>query len=129
MRAVAIAALLLASCAAHRPEPRKLDEPFKLAYRQSAEIKGEGLSLTFSVVNEDSRCPTGATCITAGRAAITVKALKGASTADLRLTMPGGATAGFQAYSITFVELTPHPAVDHLPEHTEYTATLQVERR
>ena len=108
---------------------RQLDEPFKLAYGQTADIRGEGLSLTFSEVSEDSRCPTGATCITAGRAAIVVKAMKGGSTADLRLTMPGAATAGFQEYSITVAALTPHPAVDHLPAHGEYTATLQVERR
>ncbi len=38
-----------------------LGQTFVLALGQSATVTGEGLTITFTDVTEDSRCPTGAT--------------------------------------------------------------------
>jgi hypothetical protein len=44
-----------------RPAPAALGQVFSLKLGQSAAIANEGLTLTFAAVQEDSRCPTGAT--------------------------------------------------------------------
>lgn len=44
-----------------------LDKEFSLAIGQTAELKSEGITLQFEGIQEDSRCPKGATCIWAGR--------------------------------------------------------------
>jgi len=38
-----------------------------MAIGQAAELKGEGITLQFEGIQEDSRCPKGATCFWAGR--------------------------------------------------------------
>jgi hypothetical protein len=44
-----------------------LDKEFSLSIGQTAEIKSEQLTLQFEGIQEDSRCPRGATCFWAGR--------------------------------------------------------------
>jgi len=44
-----------------------LDKEFSLAPGQIAELKGEGITLQFEGIQEDSRCPKGATCFWEGR--------------------------------------------------------------
>ena len=44
-----------------------LDKEFSLSMGQTAELKGEGITIQFEGIQEDSRCPKGATCFWAGR--------------------------------------------------------------
>jgi hypothetical protein len=44
-----------------RPASVALGQDFSLKLGQSAAIANEGVTLTFDAVQEDSRCPTGAT--------------------------------------------------------------------
>ncbi|MBN1368703.1 MAG: hypothetical protein JW954_00520, partial [Dehalococcoidaceae bacterium] len=50
-----------------------LDYGFPLAVGQKAVIASENLEIIFTEVMEDSRCPTGATCIWAGRVSVKVE--------------------------------------------------------
>ncbi len=44
-----------------------IDNEFSLAVGQIAELKSEGITLQFEGIQEDSRCPKGATCFWQGR--------------------------------------------------------------
>ena len=130
MKAFGIAALvLLAGCSTHRPQSRVLGQAFSLPHGESVAIRSEGLTVAFTEVNEDSRCPTGATCITAGQASVTLRLAKSASDISVLLTIPGDANAEFEGYTVTLLDLLPYPSIGHALRPEEYAASLLVERR
>lgn len=62
--------LLMAPVGCQSSEGRiqaSLDNEFSLSIGQVAEIKSEHITLQFEGIQEDSRCPKGATCFWAGR--------------------------------------------------------------
>ena len=58
--------LAVSSCARAEIQARPGQE-FTLAIGQSADVVGEGYRIEFVKVLADSRCPTGATCVTNGK--------------------------------------------------------------
>lgn len=44
----------------------RLDESFKIGFEDVQEIQSEELSIQFTKIVSDSRCPTGVICVTAG---------------------------------------------------------------
>jgi len=65
-----------------------LDKEFSLSVGQAAEIKSEQLSLQFEGIQEDSRCPEGATCFWAGRVISTLLITDNGLTSRIILTEP-----------------------------------------
>ena len=71
---------------------------------ESVSIPSAGLSLTFSKVVSDSRCPSRAQCIVEGEASIAVAVAKdGMSPANLTIGAPG--TARYGRYTVAVVAL------------------------
>lgn len=111
---------------------------------QSSDMAATGLSLVFSTVIEDSRCPrsTGGvyvTCAWAGQAVVLIDAKRGTESNSLRLIMPGltddttqrpasaAAVAAFAGYRIQIVSLEPQPTTTSgKPGQGEYVVTLLV---
>lgn len=111
---------------------------------QSSDMAATGLTLRFSTVSEDSRCPrsTGGvyvTCAWAGQAIVFVEAKRGTEANSLRLTIPGltddttqrpasaAAVATFSGYRIQIVSLEPQPTTTSgRPDQGEYVVTLLV---
>lgn len=111
---------------------------------QSSDVAATGLTVRFSAVTEESRCPrsTGGvymTCAWAGQAIVFVDAKRGAETNSLRLTIPGliddttqrpasaAAVATFAGYRIQIVSLEPQPtSTNGKPDQGEYVVTLLV---
>ncbi|MFA5401083.1 MAG: hypothetical protein WC169_08590 [Dehalococcoidia bacterium] len=65
-----------------------LDKEFSLSIGQTAEIKSEGITLQFEGIQEDSRCPEGATCFWAGRVIGTLLITDNGLTSRIMLTEP-----------------------------------------
>lgn len=107
-----------------------LDEPFRLAAGQTAAIAGERLTVGFTGVDSDSRCPANVQCIRAGEARVRL-ALRaaGGRSDDVVLATQGAEprSASFGAYDVYLVALDPQPRTD-VPR-PQYVATLRVSRR
>ena len=106
----------------------ELGKKFTLAINQTAVIKSDNLSIKFVDIN-DSRCPTGATCIWAGEARAFVE-INGNTGSNISLTEGGGSANGSEnatigAYTFVF-HVRPYPALSHPLTKTEYRLDLTV---
>jgi len=93
----------------------------------------ESVAVNFVSVDEDTRCPTGAPCMVAGNARITVKALtpRGSFMMTLNTNPDLPTSALFDYYGVTLRKLEPNPSLDAQGQivpipASEYTATLFV---
>ena len=103
-----------------------------LALGKSATVPGTDVQVSFEQVVEDSRCPTGTTCIWAGDASVRVRfSAPNAASADYTLhTSPQFAQrVEHSGISVLLVSLTPHPAADVAPRRDEYRVTLSIEQK
>ena len=107
---VALLALSAGGCANTQTGPDAIaGKPFELKAGVTASLPN-GTRLTFERVKEDSRCPSGAQCIWAGVAVVTVRlqAPKGEpESRDVQMQPSEG--VAFDAYSISLTALAPHP--------------------
>lgn len=111
----------------------QLNQPFQLKIQQIAEIESENLQIQFLEVSDDSRCPVDVQCFWAGQATIVIGILKdGNNLGNVNLVLgaasPDQATAHFDNYTISLLELTPYPQQNQQVERLDYTATLLVSR-
>jgi len=125
-----MAVLWLGGCSTGDARHPGLDEGFKLAYATEQMIDGEKLTLSFTEINEDSRCPSDVQCVQAGQATITLRLTKdGAELATRTLTLPGAESATYMNYTVTLLELAPYPVSTHQTVASEYVATLVVAKQ
>lgn len=105
-----------------------IGEPFSLAVGESASVKGANLSLTFTAVTQDSRCPKDANCIVAGEAIVVLEALSGDARTDLSFKVPpdGGDAKGLEELTITITELDPQTESGKRIEPASYVAKVVV---
>lgn len=106
--------------------PREL----KLVVGHSAPLDGGQIS--FVKVVEDSRCPTGATCVWAGQAIVGMQATPTQEKADdftltLRADAEDGATRIVFGQRVTLLALDPHPNVAIRIDPRQYTISLRIE--
>lgn len=109
----------------------ELGEEFDLYIGQSVKIKGEKLEIKFAEVVEDSRCPTGATCIWEGRVSITLEITDDGAPYRMALVQPGlfdeYVSETYKEYQFIF-KVTPYPEVDKEIADAEYRLLLTVNR-
>jgi hypothetical protein len=130
---LAAALPLLAACAsaagaAGSPPDRAPGEPFTLAMHDSAHIATTRIEIRFARLVSDSRCPTGAQCITAGEAVIELTLTRGsAKPASVEITTtPGGSCVTSGDAEIELQSIEPVPALSKMPKESDYRATLVV---
>ena len=138
VKAVCLLALATALVGCHTrqadaaPAEYNLDEVFTLGGGQQASIRGENLSLRFTDVLEDSRCPTAVDCVWTGQAriAVEVQPQGSAPTATEFNTnaAPGQnlQTTTVGAYTIELQSLDPYPETTEPIAFEDYLATLLV---
>ena len=100
---------------ATKPSP-VLGETFTLRSQESATLQGEGLTLLFSRVVNDSRCPAGVQCIWEGNAEVEVSASKPPEPSQmlsLNTNSRFATQASYLGYRIDLIELRPCPDTDH----------------
>ena len=124
------------------PVSAALGSPFQLKVDQTALIEPQGPMVDFMEVVEDSRCPTGAACVWAGRARILIRV---SSVGDVLgfgiqdLTLEAGQVdlakdsveVVYDTYLFELLALDPYPQAtegDAQPEQPDYTATLVVSK-
>jgi hypothetical protein len=114
-----------------KAEVIRLGREFELKIDQEALVEGEGLTLKFESVLEDSRCPEGVDCIWSGNAKIKLKSGKQKQTpATVELnTDAGDKSSSYLNYEIKLVALKPRPKADAKVQPNEYKATLVVAKK
>jgi len=110
------------------PVAARIGVPFTLAFGDSARVDGSGLTVAFRAVQEDSRCPTGVTCVWEGNARIVLDVREGEGPSAPRVLNttldPRSATAA--GYRLELVELLPWPAEGQLTPEERYEVRLRV---
>lgn len=107
--------------------------PFEVPLGGQFAIGDSGLTVGFSAVAEDSRCPDGAQCLWQGRAVIALDVAAGDGPIErLTLGVPGGLTPdapearAVGPYTLRLIDLAPYPAAPGV-EAGPYVATLVLE--
>ncbi|MDO8577642.1 MAG: hypothetical protein Q7R50_00480 [Dehalococcoidales bacterium] len=120
--------LFPAGCVPTSQLTANLGQQFSLSINQTAVISGENLRIKFLDVN-DSRCPTGATCIWAGEARAEIQVRDGGA-ANLTLVEHGYSANNsqrYKAYEFSF-QVQPYPALANPIAKAEYRLILTVEK-
>jgi hypothetical protein len=94
-------------------------------------IRGAGFKIKFVEMVEDSRCPTGTTCIWAGNAKVKIEVRGGRGgrkTFELNsATQP--TVVNYSGYDIKLSGLTPKPAVNVRIDPDKYLASFEVVKK
>lgn len=121
--------VLLAAGSVSAVQRARLGREFTLGAGQTVVIRGERLSVTFSQVTEDSRCPTGATCVWEGNAQIAVTVSKPSNEPQKLLLNTNGSfptKATYLNYIVRLLRLDPYPTEGGVIRERDYRATLVV---
>ncbi len=124
--------LLLVNCTGTNELKTGLGQEFTLSIGQSAQIEGENLQVRFEEVLEDSRCPTGATCIWEGRVSLAVEIKDNGSPYKMVLIQSGMnnpyVSETYKAYQLTF-KVNPYPELGKDIATDDYQLLLTVSER
>ncbi|MFC1846801.1 hypothetical protein ACFLYS_01915 [Chloroflexota bacterium] len=109
----------------------RLEQEFSLSIGRPAGIAGEDLHLTFQDVLQDSRCPTGAVCITEGAVVCLLEIKQGDAVYNIELAQPGlyydYSQEIFGGYKYNFI-VEPYPEVDKEIAEGDYRLLLILEK-
>ena len=129
MKLILVSALLIVStiCSSdsNNVQEARLNQEFDLPFKHKAVVKSEELELVFSSVVEDSRCPKGEQCITAGNGEIELAVSKAGKNVSIQLNTaeePQEESVG--SSTIKLLDLKPYPGQGNSPQ--DYVATLLV---
>jgi hypothetical protein len=104
--------------------------PVRLAPGESAALPVRDARLRFDRVLEDSRCPTGVTCVWAGRARVAVSSRTGASSElrshELEVGSEAKGTLEVDGVRVRAVALEPPPKADIPPDGGAYRLVLEL---
>ena len=108
-----------------------LDEEFTLKNGQQVTIEGQKLTLKFSSLFHDSRCPTSVTCAWAGNGAIVVEVSRKKKKAVQAMlnTLLEPKQVEYKGYTVRLVALNPYPKTPGQIDPSEYEAVLIVSKR
>jgi len=86
-----------------------------------------GFSIKFVEMVEDSRCPTGTTCVWAGNAKVRIEVRSGRHSQTFELNnMTEPTVVNYAGYDIKLTALTPKPAINVRINPDKYMATFEV---
>jgi hypothetical protein len=106
----------------------ELGQEFELAPGQLATLRSTSVSVTFSQVANDSRCPTDAVCVWAGDAAAQLRVQMADAelwAGQLHTTLqPKVAAAG--NYDVTLIGVTPAPKSGTSIKQSDYRVLLRI---
>jgi hypothetical protein len=104
-------------------------QEFKLPIGKTASLRGENLTLKFTAVTADSRCPNGAQCIRAGEALCSVELVHDGVTSNAVFSVQGLTQDNVQKilnkFNVTF-NLEPYPQVGRQIANDEYVLLLKI---
>jgi hypothetical protein len=127
-----ICSLACAENPAGQADPRDGATPVVLAPGESRRIPETDLTISFLRVVEDSRCPTGVTCIREGDAAVLLRVDKpGTNPSEMTLhtSGPGAVEQSVDNVTVRLAGVMPYPAADSKPRPEEYRVTLLIRKK
>ena len=90
------------------------------------------MKLTFTAVPEDSRCPTGVSCIWEGQVKVKLEVVSGGKSQPIEFTrkasQAGGVTQAAFGYQIDLLEVNPYPAQTGKIKPEDYLVKLSVRK-
>lgn len=129
---VLLALASLTACGADDGEPVAMSasvpaQEYVLGFGET--IRVAGLSLEFTMLAEESRCPKSVTCVWEGNARVLITATRGSVTDVLELNSNPRfpVRAVFEGYLIELRKVNPYPDTPTLPPPQDYLVTLFVE--
>jgi hypothetical protein len=133
MRSIPAGILILAmSCDSNVAGPTRhaaLGQSFELRVGETATVEEAGLTIGFTGVTNDSRCPIDVVCIRAGDATLRLTLRRLPQPATLvEVKTPGPPDAVYDGYSIEVLTLLPAPRASTPTDPNAYVATLVVDR-
>jgi hypothetical protein len=121
-----------ASAVPSQPEPQDSSREVVLKLGSPARVPNTNLTIAAEAVVEDSRCPTGVSCVWEGDAAIRI-----------RITTPDAPAATYTLHTndqfarevvhggsrVRLISVAPHPTATSKPTPDEYRVTLSITRK
>ncbi|MGD0353839.1 MAG: hypothetical protein ABSB31_00150 [Dehalococcoidia bacterium] len=108
-----------------------LNNEFSLAIGQTAGIQEEQLIIKFDGIQEDSRCPRGATCIWQGRVSCVLQVSDGNDSTKIVLTQPGLSSqygeGTYNKYDFTS-HVQPYPELGKKISSEDYRVLLTIKK-
>jgi hypothetical protein len=108
-----------------------LNDEFSLAIGQTAELQEEQLTIKFEGIQEDSRCPRGATCIWQGRVSCVLQVSDSSDSTKIVLTEPGLSDQYgkiiYKKYEFTS-HVQPYPELGKKISSEEYRVLLTIKK-
>ena len=128
-----VLSLSIVSCS--KKKAFQLDTPISLAMGESASCTNcaEKMSISFTNIMEDSRCPTGTNCVWEGKAVIRLAVNMG-KIQTIELMVKGNNkqrnTKSYRGYDFTFQTLSPYPKYGEeiKTEDIRFTVLVQKQR-
>ncbi len=106
-----------------------LGTQFAIAIGQSASIASENINFEFINITEDSRCPSGVTCIWAGRVSCSIEILRDRTKSEKILTQSGltegYATDLYEQYQLKF-RVEPYPQSKKTINQSDYRLMIEI---
>lgn len=110
-------------------DPFELDIPFLLAPGEQYNCLDCDVSVSFTKVVSDSRCPLDVDCVWAGMAEVELSVeIEGASRVILLATVGENSSAEFGGYRLSLGEVSPYPTLQNPIPQSDYRITLTVTR-
>lgn len=129
--AMLVALAGVAACGRAGPTEASLGEEFTLRTGESATVGPDSLSVTFTKITADSRCPADVTCVWAGDAGVLLLLSGAGDTQALELhtaAQVGPNRGSFHGYAVQLLEVRPQPRVREPIPSGDYLVTLRVSR-
>ncbi len=129
MKGLILSLMMLLAVGVMPANAAKKSETMRVQINKEKRIAKGKVSIRFTELIEDSRCPTDTNCVWAGNAKIKVRVAGYGRSQELTMDTNGphqGATA--EGYSIKLVSLTPSPRSNIRINRNGYTATFEVAR-
>jgi hypothetical protein len=127
---IALATLVGACGPAGTVKAVQLGEAVTLKINEAAKV-GEELVVTFKAVTNDSRCPSGAQCVTAGDATVVLSVKAGEKPAE-DVTVKVGAAAEnkttLEPFAIRILKLDPVPTEGQTIQDADRSIELRIDR-
>jgi hypothetical protein len=108
-----------------------LGQEFEVRLGRQVSIEHEGLTVAFSSLVEDSRCPQDVKCVWAGNGKVLLRLSKAGKRAALMRLNTGldPKQDAYRGYDVKLVGLNPYPKKDARIKKRDYVATLIVTRK
>jgi hypothetical protein len=126
---LALVALVLACKGEGTVKTAQLGEAFRLKIAESAKLSADELKVTFKAVTNDSRCPQGTQCVTAGEAEVVLAVEMGGKSQDVTVKVgTDQAKATVEPYAIRILTLDPYPAANQTIKDADREIELRIDR-